>query len=309
MDVTVPGTARDGVDILRNEWWTQVGTAIPLPPSTPVGCGDYRIAIEHAKVDDAVIENIYSGSIVGGTGGEFNHLNDRVVVHVVDHGEWRFTGPRERSQTKVPRGRFVVRHNDPSWQFEIGPRTTAKVLILPSAPLRPLFQDPHVTGPSDSAQVRLLMAHARMTEVMLEDLTQAGVHAARSALIELVKGVLTQETDGSEPLLAPALAQAARDLVDSRLAESDLAPGILARELNVSVRTLHRAFAATGQPVMGYIRHKRLEYARQELAVRSVSEVAAHWQFADSSHFIRAFKKEYGQTPTEYIRATRPTRS
>ncbi|ASR00023.1 hypothetical protein CGL27_09890 [Streptomyces sp. 11-1-2] len=36
----------------------------------------------------------------------------------------------------------------------------------------------------------------------------------------------------------------------------------------------------------------------------SVSELAAHWQFADSSHFIRSFKKTYGQTPTEYARST-----
>ncbi|WP_405802797.1 helix-turn-helix domain-containing protein [Streptomyces sp. NBC_01187] len=37
----------------------------------------------------------------------------------------------------------------------------------------------------------------------------------------------------------------------------------------------------------------------------SVSEVAAHWQFADS-HFTRAFKRHYGRTPAEYVRSTRP---
>jgi len=36
------------------------------------------------------------------------------------------------------------------------------------------------------------------------------------------------------------------------------------------------------------------------------SEIAAHWQFADGSHFIRAFKKQYGQTPTAYARSTGP---
>ncbi|WP_406187501.1 helix-turn-helix domain-containing protein [Streptomyces sp. NBC_01006] len=38
----------------------------------------------------------------------------------------------------------------------------------------------------------------------------------------------------------------------------------------------------------------------------SVSELAAYWQFADSSHIIRAFKKRYGLTPTEYARSTVP---
>jgi AraC-like DNA-binding protein len=88
---------------------------------------------------------------------------------------------------------------------------------------------------------------------------------------------------------------------DRRLASPDLSPASLARELNVSVRTLHRAFAATGESVSAYVRRRRLERARLELAVPSgrpdVGEVAARWQFADSSHFIRAFRERYGQTP------------
>jgi AraC-like DNA-binding protein len=83
---------------------------------------------------------------------------------------------------------------------------------------------------------------------------------------------------------------------------------MLARELNVSVRTLQWAFTAAGESVTTYIRHRRLEEARLALTAPagrlSVSDLAAHRQFADSSHFIRAFKKHYGRTPTEYARST-----
>lgn len=62
-----------------------------------------------------------------------------------------------------------------------------------------------------------------------------------------------------------------------------------------------------------YIRQRRLEEARLALTAPSgrlsVSELAAHWQFADSSHFIRAFKKHYGRTPTEYARSAVPARN
>jgi AraC-like DNA-binding protein len=55
--------------------------------------------------------------------------------------------------------------------------------------------------------------------------------------------------------------------------------------------------------VTAYIRQRRLEEARLALTAPSgrlsVSDLAAHWQFADSSHFIRAFKKLYGRTPTD----------
>ncbi|MEU8718689.1 helix-turn-helix transcriptional regulator [Streptomyces sp. NPDC048663] len=82
---------------------------------------------------------------------------------------------------------------------------------------------------------------------------------------------------------------------------------MLARELHVSVRTLHRAFAATGETTAAFIRKKRLEQARLTLTASigrpTVTELAARWHFADSSHFIRAFKKQYGKSPTEYARS------
>ncbi|WP_413812593.1 helix-turn-helix domain-containing protein [Streptomyces sp. OE57] len=115
-----------------------------------------------------------------------------------------------------------------------------------------------------------------------------------------------QTFDDTEPLLAPALAQVARDIADSRLTDPDLSPATLARELKVSVRTLYRAFAETDDSVAAYIRRRRLEQSRLELTAPgtrpSISEIAAHWQFADSSHFVHAFEKEYGQTPAEYAR-------
>lgn len=127
-------------------------------------------------------------------------------------------------------------------------------------------------------------------------------------LIELAKAVARARFDDAEPLLAPALAQAAKDLAGRRLADPELSAAVLARELNVSVRTLQRAFATSGETVISYIRQRRLEEARLALTAPSgrlsVSELAAHWQFADSSHFTRAFKKHYGRTPTEYARSS-----
>ncbi|MFJ8311098.1 MULTISPECIES: hypothetical protein [unclassified Streptomyces] len=32
--------------------------------------------------------------------------------------------------------------------------------------------------------------------------------------------------------------------------------------------------------------------------------MAAHWPFADSSHFIRALKSQYGRTPAEFAPTT-----
>ncbi|MEU8718590.1 helix-turn-helix domain-containing protein [Streptomyces sp. NPDC048663] len=107
--------------------------------------------------------------------------------------------------------------------------------------------------------------------------------------------------------MSPTLAQAAKELVRRHLDDPELSPAMLARELHVSVRTLHRAFAAADETMAAFIRHRRLEEARLTLTASTdrptVTELAAHWHFADTSHFIRAFKKQYGQSPTEYARS------
>ncbi|MEU1301488.1 helix-turn-helix domain-containing protein [Streptomyces shenzhenensis] len=307
VDTTAPRAGRNGFDVFRHAWQSQIGEALPLPPWAPVGSGDFRVRVRASKVHDAVISDVYGESMAGGTRGASHHLEDRVLVHVMRRGEWRFVPPRNRGTTAVPAGQFIVRHNGPPARFEVEPHTTAKVLILPASPLRPLIRDRAIVGPADSPESRLLTAYAKLVDATLNDLTPAGLRAARNSLIELVKGVLMQAFDDCEPRLAPAVAQAARDIVDSRLTDPDLTPAALARELNVSVRTLHRAFAQTEESVSAYIRRRRLEQARLELAAPvgrpSVSELAAHWRFTDSSHFIRAFKKQYGQTPTEFVRS------
>lgn len=81
----------------------------------------------------------------------------------------------------------------------------AKVLILPTAPLRPPIRDGMMSGPAGSAGMRLLLAQTEIIEATVGELTPAGLQVARAALVELVKlvkGVVADAVDASEPLLA-----------------------------------------------------------------------------------------------------------
>lgn len=102
--------------------------------------------------------------------------------------------------------------------------------------------------------------------------------------------------------VAPALVRAAMDWIESRLiADPDLDPRTIAASLGVSARTLCRASSPHAPlPVMEYVRERRLERARTELLSTrlTVSEIAARWHFTDSSHFTKAYKGRFGQTPT-----------
>ncbi|GCB47292.1 helix-turn-helix domain-containing protein [Streptomyces sp. NL15-2K] len=307
LDSTVAGAGPRGFDALRHVWETQIGDVFRLPTFSPTTIGDLRVKGRAAKVRDVRFADVRSASALAGTPGD-DH--DAAVMYVVRRGTWTLDDPPDRDEHTVSAGQFRLRHFERPYAFETAPHTTTKILALPAARLSPVLGNRIITGPADSAEVRLLVAHTNMVHATIDELGPAGVHAAHSTLIELAKAVVRRRFDDTEPQLAPALAQAAKDLADGHLADPELSPAMLARQLNVSVRTLQRAFAATGESVGAYIRQRRLEEARLALTAPSrrlsVSELAAHWHFADSSHFIRAFKKQYGRTPTDYASSTRP---
>ncbi|PRY32461.1 AraC-like DNA-binding protein [Umezawaea tangerina] len=307
LDSTVPNAAAHGFAAFRDGWEAEVGAGFPLPAFSPATTADFRVRGRAARVRDVAVTDVHgttpirTASVLGGT-------EDQVRLVVVRRGAWTLGGPHDRTAYTVRAGRFLLRHVGRPSHFQTEPGTTAKILVLPTATLAPLLGDRIVTGLADSAEVRLLVAHTNMVHTTVADLGPAGLRAVRNTLVELAKAVALRRFDDVEPQLAPALTQAAKDLADSRLTDPGLSSEVLARELHTSARTLQRAFAATGESVTSYIRRRRLEEAGLALTAPtgplSVSEVAAHWQFSDSSHFTRVFKKHYGRTPTEYTRAT-----
>ncbi len=73
------------------------------------------------------------------------------------------------------------------------------------------------------------------------------------------------------------------------------------------LRHLHRMFEGENTTVSAWIRQRRLERCRDDLAdpVNAgipVSSVAARWGMTNAAHFSRAFRRAYGIPPNEYRR-------
>ncbi|MEU8877882.1 helix-turn-helix domain-containing protein [Streptomyces javensis] len=310
MDSILPDASPRGFDGFRRDWRTQIGDGFPLPRYSSATIRDFRVKSRVAKVRDVVIANLHTVSPARTTGAPPG-VEDQIRMYIMHRGTCTFDGSPDRGEHTLSAGQFLLRHVGRPLHFQTSSHQTARTLFLPSVTLKPLLGNRNVTGWANSAEVRLLVAHTDMIHATMADLSPAGVDAAHNALVELVKAVARGRFDDVEPRLAPALVQAAKELVHAHLADPELSPAMLAHALNVSIRTLQRAFAAVGDSVTAYVRHRRLEEARLALISPSsgltISELAAHWQFADRSHFIRTFKKHYGQTPTDYARSTSPT--
>lgn len=302
VDITVPYADEDRNQVLLREWRRQGGAWVPAPPlRLPRHSeGSYHARIRKQDLLDLSVEDQYSDAIAGSTGGPGGHLEDRIVTHVTLSGEWRFASGSQ--QSTVGAGMLCVRRNDDPWDFEVTRGTRAVSLVLPASEIRFPVNTRAVTTEQASPAATLLLAQFRLWAEVSDGLGAAADRAARNATLELFKGLMNDQViDDAE--FAPALVKAAMDYIEDRLlADPDLNPRVIAAALNVSVRTLYRAFGERATtPVMEYVRTRRLERARAELMSTrmTVSEIAARWYFADSSHFVKAYKRRFAETPTE----------
>ena len=98
-------------------------------------------------------------------------------------------------------------------------------------------------------------------------------------------------------------------LVDAALGDPDLSPATLARQSGISRSELYRCFAPAGG-IARVIQLRRLRRAYAELAradgQSSVSRIKEAVGFFNSSSFSRAFRREFGCTPTEVLARRSP---
>jgi AraC-like DNA-binding protein len=89
-----------------------------------------------------------------------------------------------------------------------------------------------------------------------------------------------------------------------------LSPAAAAAAHHLSLRSLQQLFRDEGLTVAGWIRARRLERCRRDLAdpaldARPVAAIAARWGFSSAADFSRAFRAAHGMPPAEYRRSAR----
>jgi AraC-like DNA-binding protein len=301
VDITVPYADENRNHLLLKQWRLQAGESLPAPPLMLPrhNEGAYRVRIQAQRMLDIPIEDQYSDAVAGRTGGPGGHLEDQIVTHIALSGETRFVTGNQRFKARA--GTLCVRRNDRPWDFEIARGTRAVAVGLPASTLRFPSNTSAVIAEQASPAARLLLAQLRLFTEVFDELGFAAATTARQATVELFQGLVNDQVmDDAD--FAPALLEAAMSYIEDRLLDDpDLNPRAIAQALHVSVRTLYRVFAQQAtSSVMAYVRKRRLEHARAELVSTplTVSELAARWHFADGSHFVKAYKKHFGETPT-----------
>lgn len=102
--------------------------------------------------------------------------------------------------------------------------------------------------------------------------------------------------------------------IQANLGNADLTPDTIAAAHHISLRYLHKLFQQDGHTVAGWVRVRRLEQCRRDLAnprlaARPINAIAARWGFTNPAHFSQAFRNAYGHSPRQFRRQAATVRS
>ncbi|EZP42996.1 putative AraC family transcriptional regulator [Micrococcus luteus] len=107
--------------------------------------------------------------------------------------------------------------------------------------------------------------------------------------------------DSSEP----PLFHRAVTHIEAHLHDPDLSPSLVAAALHVSLRQLQSRFSDHGLGVAAFIRARRLEHLRRDLADPVYADMPVHaisirYGLPNPSHVSKTFRAEYGESPRQF---------
>ncbi len=188
-------------------------------------------------------------------------------------------------------------------QFMVSmPRASLKAR-LPDGPSRALG---HLSGRSGLG--RLFAGTLTALAEAFDTLDDSDIAPVESALSEFIATSLAAQRNPETPATSSTRAATVRRLcqfVDAHLSDPALSLAAVAAHEHVSERLVQKLFEGLGQTFTAYLRQRRLERCRADLANRqyghlSISDICFRWGFNDPAHFSHCFRDRYSMSPRQY---------
>ncbi|MEV6971179.1 helix-turn-helix domain-containing protein [Hamadaea sp. NPDC051192] len=199
------------------------------------------------------------------------------------------------------------------WRRARGAPARAAMIAVPRAalPCHPsrvnALLGERLTKPTGMGALMLTMVRQIVADVGQYQPAEAA--RISTLLLDLLAALVAQRLD-LQPTLATVpsrqvLLLRIQAFIEANLADRDLCPATVAAAHHISVRTLYRVFDDSGSTATGWIRTRRLERCRQDLAnpllaARPVDSIARSWGFADGAQLSRLFRAAYGMPPRAF---------
>lgn len=184
------------------------------------------------------------------------------------------------------------------------------VVFVPRDTLDALFPhayDLHGVKPQGTVS-RLLADHLRALASSSARIERASAPALASATLHLLAASLgpsTQSLGLARPALESSVLRQMQRYIDRHLSNNDFSADTLCRQFRTSRSTLYRLFEPLGG-VAQYVKERRLARIHALLSASTgriyLGRIADDHGFKGASHFSRAFREQYGYSPSEVRR-------
>ncbi|MFJ9811236.1 helix-turn-helix domain-containing protein [Streptomyces sp. NPDC101158] len=233
-----------------------------------------------------------------------------VAVGVQVSGTATFVQDGRRAE--VGEGDLVVCDTTRPYSFDYPQRFATHVFQLPRRTLGVSDSDirqvtGNAIGTGDGFGAMLLPFLATLASSTADGYPQAVANRLAGNVVDLLSTLIAERAHrgGTDAAERSHLMLRVLDHINRNLGDPDLSPERIARENRISVRYLHRLFEGEGTTVGRFVRQRRLEECKRELARRggtapTVSAVSQRWGFVYPAHFSRAFRAAYGISPREW---------
>jgi AraC-like DNA-binding protein len=243
-----------------------------------------------------------------------NETEESFLITVPEISEVTFA--QEGKEVRCRPGAFLVERSHLPYDFSYAEANALWVLKVPSAVLRARIGQPErlttLTFDSTRGVGALFVDMIRLSAPRIDEMNDEARALTGKHLVDLL--AIAVEADdrvlgGGATSVQSAHLRRVERFVRANLADSDLAPQIIAERCGISVRYLHQLFESQGATVCSWLRHQRLlmcdESLRDPSNRKSIAEIAYQWGFGDQGQFGRHYRAYFGCTPSDVREAAR----
>ncbi|HTN14778.1 MAG TPA: helix-turn-helix domain-containing protein [Sphingomonadaceae bacterium] len=234
---------------------------------------------------------------------------DRAEEHLIVHLQCRGTSRYRQGDydAALEPGDFSIGSSHRPYSFDLSQHEML-VIEFPKAPLAERVRGlddivaGRICGASAAGRIFhdfLLSLWRQGGRLLQEDSWEPGMN---SAFYDLAAAAI-RGSDGGVGRHGHSLLRRATAFIEAELANPELRTTAIARELDLSVRSVQNLFANIGTTPMGFVLERRLNRAAERLMAdpgASVTEIAFDHGFTDAGYFTRCFRQKHGASPRNW---------
>lgn len=237
-----------------------------------------------------------------------DEVDSSLLITIPRIGEVGFK--QNARKTMCSPGAFLVERGDSPYEFWHEHTNELLVLKVPSESVQARI------GPTDrlgalsfdgtQGVANYFLDVVKTTAEHVDALDEAARSAAGMHILDLLCLSIRKDDrvlDSNMSTIRAAHLHRAEQFIRNNLGNEDLSSLQVAEACNVSLRYLQQLFLDAEKSITGFIREKRLVRSHEDLSVvgatTTVAQIALKWGFSDQSQFNKAYRAQFGCTPTD----------